>query len=90
MATDLRKETASANVPQQTDWNRLEVHPSRNQMEAAVNTYQEFHGASARGRIDTSDVEHLLYWMDLLHADAEMLKEAIDTSVPPKKRFATT
>lgn len=43
-----------------------------------MNTYQEFHGASARGGIDTSDVEHLLYWMDLLHADAEMLKEAID------------
>lgn len=49
-------------------------------------TYQEFDGATARGRIDTSDVDRLLYWMDLLHADAEMLKEAIESVGPSEEK----
>ena len=48
--------------------------------------YQEFDGVTARGRIDTGDVEHLLYWMDMLHADAEMLKEAIDAVGPSEEK----
>ena len=69
----------------QTEPDREKVHPLHNLKEASVIAYQEFHGAAAKGRIDTSDVDHLLYWMDLLHADAEMLKEAIDTVGPSEE-----
>ena len=82
----LRQKTASAKVRKQTDPNRVKVHAWRNLKEDAVIAHQEFYGDTTRGRIDTSDVDHLLYWMDLMHADAEMLKEAIDAVGPAEEK----
>lgn len=47
---------------------------------------QVFHSASTSAQIDTGHVDQLLYWMDLLHADADMLKEAIEAVGPDEDK----
>ena len=81
-----REESSIATVRKQTDSKRSMAHARHNSKEAAVIAYQEFYGATAKGWIDTSDVDHLLFWMDLLHADAEMLKEAIEAVGPSEEK----
>ena len=43
-------------------------------------------GVEDRGWINTTQPLELLYWMDQLHADAEMVKEAVNAVGPDEDK----